>query len=122
MDPDFPYSDPNFPYSPGVSAPVSEPPGTRTSPEARPAGGATSLSGRVPHRHAGHAHGMHLLMCTPMVLVVAYLVVAGKAGAGLILYALACVVMMGMMMAMMGHGRRSDASGHQHGTTSGHQH
>lgn len=67
-----------------------------------------------PSRHKGHNHWMHVLMCAPMLLVVGYLVLADKAGGATILYALGCVVMMGVMMAMMNRGRGNDTSGHRH--------
>jgi len=54
---------------------------------------------------------MYLLMCAPMLLVVGYLVLAGRAGGGAILYAVGCLAMMGLMMAMMNHGS-GDTSGH----------
>lgn len=64
----------------------------------------------APGRHAGH-HWMHLLMCAPMLLVVGYLVLTGRAGGGSIFYAVGCMVMMGVMMAMMNHGSSTDDSG-----------
>jgi len=64
----------------------------------------------APGRHGGH-HWMHLLMCAPMLLVVGYLVLTGRAGGGSIFYAVGCMVMMGVMMAMMNHGSSTDDSG-----------
>ena len=55
----------------------------------------------TPESHSGR-HWMHLLMCTPMLLVVGYLVVTGRAGGGAIFYAVGCMAMMGVMMLMMG--------------------
>jgi len=49
-----------------------------------------------------------------MLLVVGYLVVTGRAGGGAIFYAVGCMAMMGVMMAIMGNmGQRSgdDSSG-----------
>lgn len=125
MDPNFPYNDPNFPYSPG----------SQTDPDrfaTRGAASPTQVTGPVATPQAGtgttpgHAgkhgnHWMHLLMCAPMVLVVGYLVLAGKAGGGAILYAVGCLAMMGVMMAMMNHGSGDNASDN-HNHTSGHRH
>ena len=54
-------------------------------------------------RHRGH-RWMMLACCIPMLLVVIALVATGVASASAIVYALACVAMMGVMMAGMGHG------------------
>jgi hypothetical protein len=54
---------------------------------------------------------MHLLMCAPMLLVVGYLVLTGRAGGDSIFYALGCMAMMGVMMAMMNHGSDGQGSG-----------
>ena len=115
MDPDFPYSHPNFPYSDGsvsgrdlrtghAAAGWGGPSRTvdTTGPDAEP----------TPVPHARHSHWMHVLMCAPMLLVVGYLVLIGKAGAGAILYAVSCVLMMGAMMAMMGRGSNHHSGGH----------
>jgi len=72
-----------------------------------------------PAEHAGHdphggtqPHGGHGLMmlvcCIPMVAVVVLLVVSGTAGAGVLLWALGCFVMMAAMMFLMpgGHGHK----------------
>jgi len=59
--------------------------------------------------HAGHGRGhtwMMLLMCLPMVLLVAALVATGTLGGGAVLYALGCVGMMGAMMLVMSAGHR----------------
>jgi len=63
----------------------------------------------TPESHSGR-HWMHLLMCAPMLLVVGYLVVTGRAGGGAIFYAVGCMAMMGVMMAMMNHGSSTDDS------------
>jgi hypothetical protein len=57
--------------------------------------------------HAGHGW-MMLACCIPMLLIVIALVVTGLASASAILYALACVAMMAVMMAGMGHGSGHD--------------
>ena len=115
MDRDFPYSDPNFPYSDG-SQYRSDAPASRTA-----AGGADPLSTIDPPQlgteptsghHAGHSHWMHLLMCAPMLLIVGYLLLTGKAGGGAILYAVSCMAMMGVMMAMMDRGSGNHPGGH----------
>jgi len=68
--------------------------------------------------HGGRHRWMHVLMCAPMLLVVGYLVLTGRAGGGSIFYALGCIAMMGVMMAMMNHGSddqgsRNHAPGHR---------
>ncbi|WP_284550800.1 hypothetical protein [Aestuariimicrobium sp. T2.26MG-19.2B] len=57
-------------------------------------------------------------MCAPMLLVVGYLLLTGKAGGGAVLYAIGCVAMMGAMMVMMNRGT-SDGTG---GRGRGHRH
>jgi hypothetical protein len=54
---------------------------------------------------------MHLLMCAPMLLVVGYLVLTGRAGGGSIFYALGCTAMMGVMMMVMGRMGRGSGGG-----------
>ena len=46
------------------------------------------------------------LMCLPMLLIVASLVLSGPAGLGAAVYALACLGMMVVMMLFMRHGAR----------------
>jgi hypothetical protein len=46
-----------------------------------------------------------------MLIVVGYLLLTGRAGGGAIFYAVGCMVMMGVMMAMMSHGSSTDDSG-----------
>ena len=58
-----------------------------------------------------HGWLMHLLMCAPMLAVVAFLVLSGAAGGGAIGYALLCMAMMGAMMFFMNHGSNP---GHRH--------
>lgn len=48
-------------------------------------------------------HLKHLAMCAPMLLI-AVVAVASGAGAGFLLIAAMCVLMMAAMMATMGHG------------------
>lgn len=58
-----------------------------------------------PAQHRGHGHGwMMWLMCLPMVLIVGYLLITGAVGGGALIYALGCVIMMGVMMRLMNHG------------------
>lgn len=110
MDRDF------QPYSPGsqgepnrYATPTAAPPTEVTGPV------ETGQPGSEPaHGHHGGGHWMHLLMCAPMLLVVGYLVLTGKAGGGAILYAVGCLAMMGAMMAMMNHGPDDHSSGHRH--------
>jgi hypothetical protein len=60
--------------------------------------------------HAGGQHGGHglmmMLMCAPMLAIVAFLVLTGTLGAGAFLPALLCMAAMAAMMYMMrgGHG------------------
>ena len=60
--------------------------------------------------HGGHGgHGLMMLVCCiPMVAVVVLLVVSGTAGAGALVWALGCVLMMAAMMFFMpgGHSHR----------------
>lgn len=62
------------------------------------------------HQHDKSHHWMHLLMCAPMLLVVAGYLWAGRASlaAGGVLAALvpaiSCMFMMWLMMRMMDHG------------------
>ena len=62
------------------------------------------------HQHGKSHHWMHLLMCAPMLLVVAGYLWAGRASlaAGGVLAALvpaiSCMLMMWLMMRMMDHG------------------
>ena len=103
--------EPHFPYSPGSTqgtdtftnyTPPTDPPQPAASPEPPR---ETALG-----RHAGH-HWMHVLMCAPMLLVVGFLVLTGRAGGGAIFYAVGCMAMMGAMMAMMNRGSSTDDSG-----------
>lgn len=71
-------------------------------PESRPS--------PLPHDHGdrtGHGgHGwMMALMCAPMLIIAMVLVATGTAGAGSIVVALGCMLMMAVMMrGMGGHG------------------
>ena len=62
------------------------------------------------HQHGKSHHWMHLLMCAPMLLVVAGYLWAGRASlaAGGVLAvlvpAISCMLMMWLMMRMMDHG------------------
>jgi hypothetical protein len=44
------------------------------------------------------------LMCLPMVLLVGVLIATGRLGLGALIYAVGCLLMMGLMMAWMNHG------------------
>lgn len=55
-------------------------------------------------------HAKHLLMCAPMLLV-GLVLIAGGAGAGVLIGMVACVLMMGMMMGGMGDDRKDQGSG-----------
>ena len=60
-------------------------------------------------RHLKH-HAVHLLMCAPM-LVIAIVAIASGASVGFLLPAIACMLMMSMMM---GGGHSHGAGGHDH--------
>ena len=112
MEPNFQYTR-DYPRDPDTFTnytPPTDPPHAAAPPE--------SGMETAPGRHAGH-HWMHVLMCAPMLLVVGYLVLTGRAGGGSIFYAVGCLAMMGVMMAMMNHGSSTDDSGTH---TSGHRH
>ena len=94
-------------HTPAVSDPfdrfAADPYATSTPPPA-----AASVPSAPPRRHGWFRH---LLMCAPMLAVVAVLVATGSAGVGAISYALLCMAMMGAMMLFMNHG---SAGGHKH--------
>jgi hypothetical protein len=110
MEPQFPYGQAStkddatyINYAPPTDSVAAEAP-------------ATAKGAAAHGRHGGH--WMHLLMCAPMLLIVGYLVITGKAGGGSIIYAVGCMVMMGVMMALMGRGSNGgDSGGH-----AGHHH
>jgi hypothetical protein len=56
--------------------------------------------------HGGHGgHGwMMILCCIPMLVIAIALVASGTVGAGFLVPAIACTVMMVLMMKMMDHG------------------
>ena len=60
-------------------------------------------------RHLKH-HAMHLLMCAPM-LIIAVVAIASGASFGFLLPAIACMLMMAMMMGG-GHDHSSGAHDH----------
>ena len=93
---------PNLPYAPEASRdPVqyANYPPTDAADRAVPAEAPETRT--TPESHKGH-HWMHLLMCAPMLLVVGYLLLTGRAGGGSIFYAVGCMAMMGVMMVVMG--------------------
>jgi hypothetical protein len=111
--------EPTFPYSPGPTQGTDTftnytPPTDSVQPAVSPEPG----TGTAPGHHGSH-HWMHLMMCAPMLLVVGYLVLTGRAGGGSIFYALGCMAMMGVMMAMMNRGSGDQGSGNH---TAGHRH
>lgn len=68
-----------------------------------PADPPTGREDQVPMAHRGH--GWTMVACgIPSIVVVGALVVTGLVSAGLLLYALACLVMMIVMMKLMNHG------------------
>ncbi len=105
--------DPNLQYTPSS---VREPERfTNYPPPSDPVHGRSpepeNVNATTPGQHAGHHgghHWIHLLMCAPMLLVVGFLVVTGRAGGGSIFYAVGCMLMMGVMMALMNRGSSSD--------------
>jgi hypothetical protein len=63
--------------------------------------------------HAGHSHGGHgwmmIACCIPMLVIAVVLVATGVAGVGFIFAAIACTLMMALMMRGMhggGEGRK----------------
>jgi hypothetical protein len=109
MNPDFPYN----PDSTGDPVRFANYPPMAPGDRPLPAESQQLGTETAPESHSGR-HWMHLLMCAPMLLVVGYLVLTGRAGGGSIFYAVGCMVMMGVMMAVMGRmGQRSgdDSSG-----------
>jgi hypothetical protein len=111
--------EPNFPYSPSPTQNTDTftnytPPTDPLHPAASSEPGSEAAPG-----HHGGRHWMHLLMCAPMLLVVGFLVLTGRAGGGSIFYAVGCMAMMGVMMAMMNRGS-STGDSDTHG--SGHHH
>ncbi|WP_340681406.1 hypothetical protein LCL61_21785 [Amycolatopsis coloradensis] len=54
-------------------------------------------------KHGGHGRLM-IVCCVPMLAIAVILVATGVAGSGFVLAAVACAVMMAMMMRAMGHG------------------
>ena len=81
-----------------------------TTPLPRPKPYDTPSSHPEHVGHTGHGgHGLMMLVCCiPMVAVVVLLVVSGTAGAGALVWALGCVLMMAAMMFFMpgGHNHR----------------
>ncbi|HEY3408977.1 MAG TPA: hypothetical protein VGK53_12460 [Propionicimonas sp.] len=104
---------PNIPFVAESSAePVRYANYPPTVPGDRPSPADASESGTEtpPESHKAH-HLTHLLMCAPMLLVVGYLVLTGRAGGGSISYALGCMAMMGVMMMVMGRMGRGTGGG-----------
>ena len=106
--------EPNFPSPPDFARDTDTftnypPPPPPTDP-VQPAGTREPGVETAPRGHGGH-HWMHLLMCAPMLLVVGFLVLTGRAGGGAIFYAVGCMALMGVMMAMMNHGSNTNDSG-----------
>ena len=54
--------------------------------------------------HGGHSHWTMIACCIPMLAIAIVLAATGVVGAGVILAALACTLMMAMMMIGMSHG------------------
>ena len=59
--------------------------------------------GQPDQRHGGHSWLM-IACCIPMLVIAVALVVTGVAPAGLVFAAIACTVMMALMMRGMDHG------------------
>jgi len=66
-------------------------------------GSPDQSSDHRPHGQGGH-RWMMIACCVPMLLIAVALVAAGVVGAGFILVAVACTVIMALMMGGMGHG------------------
>ena len=90
-------------------APVSLDPFDRfaADPFASPAPGAGEPN--PPAQTRQHGWWRPLLMCPPMLAVVAFLVATWAAGSGAIGYSVLCMAMMGAMMLLMNHGSRGGA-------------
>lgn len=58
---------------------------------------------RKPGRQGGHSW-MMIACCVPMLVIAVVLVVTGVADLGFLVVALACTVMMAVMMRGIGHG------------------
>jgi hypothetical protein len=95
--------EPDFPYTTG-STQDRETFTNYVPPAARHEGAGTGPGMEAAPRRQGGRHWVHLLMCLPMLLVVGFLVLTGRAGGGSLFYAVGCMAMMGLMMAMMNHG------------------
>ena len=67
----------------------------------------------MPMGHGGGGHGGHRWMmiacCIPMLVIAIALVATGVLGAGALLVAIGCTVMMALMMGGMGHGGGHDS-------------
>lgn len=112
--------EPTFSTRPGISDTAESHTYTNYTPPADSDPAPSPESGKHAS-HAGHGshHWMHLLMCAPMVLVVGFLVLTGRAGGGSIFYALSCLGMMAVMMVLM---NRSSGGGGSNSPTQGHRH
>ena len=55
-------------------------------------------------KRRGHGHWMMIACCIPMLVIAVVLVATGVVGAGFIVVAVACTVMMAMMMRGMSNG------------------
>lgn len=69
------------------------------------------MPGKDPHATGGHAghNWMMIACCIPMLAIAGILVATGVAGAGALVVAVGCTLMMAMMMGGMGHGGGDDA-------------
>lgn len=76
----------------------------------RPDGGRPSSPERKSGR-GGHSRWMMIACCVPMLAIAIALVATGVVGAGLIVIAVACTVLMAAMMAGMSHGGGGDGGG-----------
>jgi hypothetical protein len=69
---------------------------------------------RDPGQGGNHGHGSHgwmmIACCIPMLAIAGILVATGAASPGFLVAAVACTLMMALMMRGMGHGGGDDRS------------
>jgi len=71
-------------------------------------------SNGASHRHGGHGLMMMIACCIPMLLIAVVLVVTGVASVGFLFLALACTVMMALMMWGMPGGGHGEPARQEH--------
>lgn len=79
--------------------------------EPTPSAGDPERAPNEGEGHGGHGRWMMIACCVPMLAIAIALVATGVVGAGLIVIAVACTVLMAAMMAGMSHGGGGDGGG-----------